>query len=91
MLPRHERRRLEKIEDRLLNDDPEFARRLTDTSANRWWSLRTMPPRVMLEVATGGTAGLCLILAEGAGFALAGMLTAILITIRKCGFDLQVD
>lgn len=88
MLPRNERRSLEKIEDRLNIDDPEFARKLTDSRLTRW-SLRKLPPRVVLEAASAGTAGVCVVLGEGAGFFLAGALAAVMITTRKCGIRVE--
>ncbi|GAA2795094.1 DUF3040 domain-containing protein [Saccharopolyspora taberi] len=86
MLPRHERRRLEEIEDQLSTEDPEFARTLTDPSLRRW-KLRRVPPRLAVGVLCGALAIVCLFLGEGGSFAAAGVLSVVLILLR----DWQVD
>ena len=86
MLPRHERRRLEEIEDHLSSEDPEFARALTDPSLRRW-SVRRLPPRLALGVLCGALAVVCLFLGEGGAFVAAGILSVVLIMLR----DWQVD
>ncbi|CAM02657.1 Protein of unknown function (DUF3040) [Saccharopolyspora erythraea NRRL 2338] len=85
MLPRHERRRLEEIEDQLSIEDPEFARALTDPSLRRW-SPRRVPPRLVLGLLSALLAVLCLFLGEGGAFVSAGILAVVLIAVRDWSF-----
>lgn len=75
MLPRHERRRLDEIEQQLCHEDPEFARRLTTKGALPQFLVWLSPLRA-LAVAAAILALLCLFLGEGAAFFTTGALAA---------------
>ncbi|KEI45017.1 DUF3040 domain-containing protein [Saccharopolyspora rectivirgula] len=82
MLPKDERRRLKEIEDQLAGDDPKLAQRLSGANSMRlaWARLN---PRLVLVIATALLALLCLVLGEGAGFFLAGVLAVMIFVFRN--------
>lgn len=82
MLPRHERRRLEEIEQRLHDEDPDFARRITEgrpLSFLRGW----LTGRTGIAVLAGALAVLCLLLGAETGFLTAAVLSAMLLVSRQ--------
>jgi hypothetical protein len=81
MMPRHERRRLEEIENWLRVDDPEFASGFADASVGKTFTGRWSPQTVLGSVAAG-SAGLSLVLGEGSAFFVAAVLAAVLIGLR---------
>lgn len=80
MLSRHERRRLEGIEARLLADDPDFADKMT---APELFTPSSHPHAVRFLVFLSiGLAFVCACLEEGAGCLLSSGLAIALILIR---------
>jgi hypothetical protein len=88
MLPRHERRRLEEIERQFTAEDPEFVRRLTQTRLLTQ-VLSWLSPRGIVAVVAAALSLMCLVLGEGAGFVTAGVLAAVLLTLRT--WNLQAE
>lgn len=82
MLPRHERRRLEEIEQRLQDEDPDFARRIAEgrpLSFLRGW----LTGWTGIALLSGLLAVLCLFLGSETGFLTAAVLSAVLLVSRQ--------
>lgn len=88
MLPRHERRRLEEIEQRLQDEDPDFARRIAEgrpLSFLRGW----LSGRTGIALFAGVLAVVCLFLGAETGFLTAAVLSAVLLVSRR--WDLRTS
>ncbi|MHA6799691.1 DUF3040 domain-containing protein [Bounagaea algeriensis] len=84
MLSRHERQRLEQIEEQLTGDDPEFARRM---QRRRWWWPWQRPSApAAWGIVSLAAAVVCVLLGEASGFVTAAMLGAVLLMVRHWSF-----
>lgn len=79
VLRKHERRKLEEIENQL-KADPELVRSMG--GAHPRWLPSKSSPSAVLGSFSAILAALCLFLGEGAGFAAAGALAALLLSSR---------
>lgn len=77
ILQKHERRKLEEIENQL-NEDTEFVRSMGGT--NLTWLPSKISPSMALGIFSVILAVLCLFLGEGSGFLTASALAGLLIT-----------
>lgn len=88
MLPRHEKRLLAEIEHQLCVDDPDLGRRLADTR---------VLPRIfgwlsavrVLALIAAFLAVVCVLVGEGSGFVMAGVLAGVLLWFSGRGFQIE--
>lgn len=87
MLPEHDRERLERIEQELHAEDPEFASRFQDPHRfrPRDWFTRARA----LGVLASAAALLCLVLGQGLGFTAAAFLAVALFAVH--GWNIRAE
>ncbi|MDI2029195.1 DUF3040 domain-containing protein [Saccharopolyspora sp. TS4A08] len=86
MLPRDERRRLQEIEQRLVDEDPRLARRLSQTTTLGYLRAR-VSVRMFAAACAGVLAVMCLFLNEGAAALTSAALAGALLLSRTWRFE----
>lgn len=81
---KHERRSLEEIENRLIAEDPDFARGMSEGRPRLMrWRVRQVPPLLALAGVAIALAAVLLVLAEFGAALLAAVLAGAVIALRR--------